>query len=192
MAMAAAGFASQTHAGTISLVPSVPTITTAGDAVSVDIVVEGLPSATGGFTLDLDFSNLLFGSVLVGPGGTFGTAPLDLSDLLGAAGGSVFLSAYYDLLESDPLDPLAEPAAFAAQNSGGPFVIAQLSFTGLAIGDFTLGLRNAAASNWIGDFDDPKFNLLIGGGNNVPEPMTALLVAVALGSLALKRKQKVA
>jgi hypothetical protein len=183
MAVAAVGFASQTHAGTISLVTTLPTITASGDAVGVDIIVDGLPSAAGAFSLDLDYGNLSFVSFLVGPGGTFGASPLDMSADDGA--GSVFLSALYDLGESDPL------VAFAAQNSGGAFVIAHVNFTGVAAGDFTLGLRNVAVSNWIGDDQDPGFNLLI-GANNVPEPMTPLLVAAALGGLALTRKHKAA
>jgi hypothetical protein len=187
MAVAAVGFASQTHAGTISLVTTLPTITASGDAVGVDIIVDGLPSAAGAFSLDLDYGNLSFVSFLVGPGGTFGTTPADYS--LGDLGGSISLVAAYDFLES--LDPLTEPAAFAAQNSGGPFVIAHVNFTGIAPGDFTLDLSNVAVSNWVGDIDDPAFNLLI-GTNNVPEPMTPLLVAAALGGLALTRKHKAA
>ncbi len=97
----------------------------------------------------------------------------------------MFLSAFYDATELDP------NAAYAAQNSGGPFVLAHVNFTGISPGDFTLGLSNVAVSNWDGDFQDPAFNLLV-GGNNVPEPMTPLLVAVGLGGLALTRRQKAA
>ncbi len=187
MAVAAASFASQTYAGTVILVMSTPTITTAGEAVSVDIVVDGLPSAAGGFTLDLDYdSNLSFDAFLLGPSGTFGPAPEDVGS--NNTNGSVFLSAFYDLSVLD------DTVAYATQSSGGLFTLARVDFTGVAAGDFTLGLRNVAVSNWLGEFDDPAFNLLVcsGAACGVPEPSTPLLVAAALGALSLRRKHKAA
>jgi hypothetical protein len=188
MAVAAASFASQAYAGTISLVASPSTITTAGEVVGVDIVVNGLPSAAGGFTLNLDYANLALTSFVLGPGtpGPFGSIPFDLGSV--DLGGSVFLSAFFDLSEPDASN------GFDAQKNGGSFTLAHVDFTGVAPGDFTLGLRNVAISNWEGDFDDPAFNLLVcsGAACSVPEPATPLLVAAALGALSLRRKHKAA
>lgn len=190
VALAATTFvSSQAQAGTISLVPSLPTITSPGDALGVDIVVDGLPSAAGGFSLDLDYGNLAFVGYVLGssiPGGEWGAAPLDFS---GDLGGTVSFAVLADAL-------IAEVPLFVAQNSGGPFTIAHIDFTGVAAGAFTLDLKNVAVSNFLGDFDDPAFNLLIcsGAGCNpttsVPEPTTGLLVAAALGALGYSRRQK--
>jgi hypothetical protein len=183
MALAAAGFASQSHAGTISLsiTPSSPT-TLPGEAVGVDIVVNGLPSASGGFTLLLDYSDLTFVDFTLG--GVWGGAPLDLS-----AGDDGMGTVSFEVLADFAI---TEPDLYTAQNSGGSFTVAHINFTGPAVpGSFTVTLRDWAFSNFNGDNDDPAFNLLL-GNNNVPEPMTPLLVAMALGGLALTRKSKTA
>ncbi len=181
VAVAAAGFASHSHAGTISLSisPSSPT-TLPGEAVGVDIVVNGLPSASGGFSLQLDYSGLAFTDYSLG--GVWGASPDDFSV---SDASSVSFQVLADLA-------ITEPDLYVAQNSGGSFVVAHINFTGLAVpGAFTVTLRDWAFSNFSGDDQDPAFNLLL-GSNNVPEPMTPLLVAAALGGLALTRKLKTA
>lgn len=187
VAVAATAFVSQAQAAFITLVPTPSSPTTvASEPVSVDIVVNGLPSASGGFSLLLDYSGLTFASYALGAG--WGASALDLS--LGNLGGTVDFLALEDA-------GVLEAAAFIAQGSGGNFTLATVSFTGPATpGDFTLGLRDVALSNFLGDATDPAFNLLICSGaacnstSNVPEPTTALLVATALGGLALRRRQK--
>jgi hypothetical protein len=187
MAVAASAVVSQAQAAFITLVPTPSSPTTlANEPVSVDIVVNGLPSASGGFSLSLDYSGLTFVSYALGAG--WGASPLDLS--LGDLGGTVDFLALED-------SGVLEPAAFIAQGSGGDFTLATVSFTGPATpGAFTLGLRDVAVSNFNGDTNDPAFNLLICSGagckptSNVPEPTTGLLVAAALGALGFSRRQK--
>lgn len=183
LAVAATTFVSQAQAAFVSLNVT-PAIINAGDAVGVDIVVDGLPAAAGGFSLLLDYGDLAFVGYTIGPG--FGAFPLDLS--FGDLGGTV------DLLALADLDPaFTEAVAFAAQNSGGPFTLAHVDFTAGAVGPYAFGLRNVAATNFAGDSNDPAFNLLICTGaacGNVPEPMTALLVGIALGGLGLSRWQR--
>ncbi|MDO9074402.1 MAG: PEP-CTERM sorting domain-containing protein [Rubrivivax sp.] len=183
IALAATALVSQAQAATVSLSFAPPTITTAGDPVVVDIVVNGLAVATGGFDLKLDYGNLAFVSYTLGPDGSLGGA-LDLLDLsFGDDGiGTVSLTGLADLL-------ILEPDLYIAQNSGGPFTIAQVSFTGVAPGALTLGLRDVALSDYAG------LTLLECTGaacntTGVPEPMTPLLVAAALGALAFTRKRK--
>lgn len=181
MAVAAATFVSQAQAATVSL-NFTPAPINPGDAVGVDIVADGLPSASGGFSFLLDYGDLTFGGYTIGAG--FGALPLDLG--LGDLGGTVDMLV---LADADPA--FTEAIAFAAQNSGGAFTLAHFDFTAGAAGPFTFGLRDAALSNFKGEFDDPAFNLLgctgAACGNQVPEPMTALLVAVALGGLGIGR-----
>jgi len=182
MALAATTFVSQAHAAAVSVVFAPPTITNPDEAVGVDIVVTGLASAAGGFSLFLDYTNLAFTNYVIGPGGEMGVLPFDLS--LGDLGGSVSFSAFADL--SAPTD--TEAGLFAAQSSGGQFTIARVNFTGVAAGPFTLGLRDVAIS----DFNGRSLLDCTGAacaGNSIPEPTTALLVAAALGALARTRKQ---
>lgn len=179
MAVAATTFVSQAQAAFVSLSFAPATITTAGDAVGVDIVVNGLGVATGGFSLDLGYANLAFTTFTVGPGGTLGAAPFDLS--LGDLGGTVSLNALADGL-------ISESALYTAQSSGGPFTLAHVDFTGVAPGAFTLDLKNVALS----DFAGTALVVCTGAAcvNNVPEPTTGLLVAAALGALGLSRKRQ--
>lgn len=179
IALAASAFVSQVQAATVSLSFAPPTITTAGDPVLVDIVVNGLAVATGGFSLDLDYANLTYVGHTIGPGGEFGLSPDDFSFHFAP---TLTLIGFADLA-------LDEADAYIAQNSGGPFTIAQVSFTGIAPGAFTLDLRNVGLSDYAG------LALVTCTGAAcitaaVPEPMTPLLVAAALGALAFTRKRK--
>ena len=180
MAVAVATFLSQAHASpTVTLSFAPPTITTAGDAVGVDVIVTGAPSAAGGVSFFLDYGNLAFVSYTLGPGGTLGPAPFDLS--LGDLGGTVDIFGFADLSVA------TDAALYALQNSGGPFTIVHFDFTGVAPGAFTLGLRLMSLSNFEG-------TALLCGPNNcttaIPEPATALLVAIGLGALALRRRER--
>jgi hypothetical protein len=144
-----------------------------------------LPGASGGFSLSLDYGNLNF--VNYGIGSAWGPVPIDFSADDGSGTVDFFVLADTAVLEPD---------LYALQNSGS-FTLAHVDFTGVAAGDFTLGLRNVAVSNFLGEANDPAFNLLVCSGaacgaSDVPEPMTPLLVAAALGGLALSRRQKAA
>lgn len=178
MAMAACAMVPQAQAAFITLSPTPASPTTiVNQPVSVDIVVNGLSSAAGAFSLLLDYGNLTFGSYSIGPG--FGIA-LDLSP--GDLGGTVSLAALEDFF-------VLEPAAYLAQGSGGNFTLATVTFTGPATpGAFTLGLRDVAIS----DFNGRGLLACTGVacGNLIPEPTTPLLVMAALGALALIRKQQ--
>lgn len=182
LAVAASTFFSQAQAAFVTLSFAPQTITNPGDSVAVDIVVDGLDVATGGFSLELDYDNLTFVDYQIGgPGGTMGD-PMGLLDLSpGNQGGTVSLAAFADL-SLDAAD------LYAAQNSGGPFTLARVNFTGVKQGNFTLNLRDVALSDFLG------VGLVVCTGaacvdpNPVPEPMAPLLLATALGALALTRR----
>jgi hypothetical protein len=140
LALSAAAFFAPAQAGPIvTLDVTPPTIANAGDPIGVDIEVTGAPSSAGGFSLELDYGNLAFVAYVIGPSGTFGPSPLDLS--FGDLGGTISFFAFADLAVPD------EPALFALQNSGGTFTIAHIDFTGIAPGAFTLALREVSLSN---------------------------------------------
>ena len=172
----------------LSQAQAAPTVSLSITGATVDIVADGLPSAAGGFSLLLDYDGSLtfFSYAIGGPAAagplltTLGDAPVDFSfgDLVG----------FVDLLGLTAFASL-EADAFAAQNSGGPFVLGSVTFTG-AIGAAPLGLRDVAIS----DFGGKTLLACTGAAcagtpQGVPEPMSALLVAVALGGLVVTRRK---
>lgn len=151
----------------------------AGQAVTVDVVVDGLPvgGIVSAYDLDLTFDAALL---------DFGSA--NLSSALGdpALGeviqdGALAAPGLVDLWAVS----LLSDAELAALQPGGPVTLAQIEFTALADGD-TSGL---AFTNW-GPFNDVK------GANNeiiigqVPEPASLALVGIALAGIAGSAAQR--
>ncbi len=151
----------------------------AGQAVMVDVVVDGLP--VGGIVSAYDL-DLAFDAALL----DFGSA--NLSSALGdpALGeviqdGALAAPGLVDLWAVS----LLSDAELAALQLGGPVTLAQIEFTALADGDAS-GL---AFTNW-GPFNDVK------GANNeiiigqVPEPASLALVGIALAGIAGSAAQR--
>lgn len=172
----------------VSIVPADQTINV-GDPVSIDIIVSGLTDPVGGFSLLLTFlDSIVSGTVYVNdPGVRMGVDPLDLS--LGFLGGS---GSPLDLFFV--ADPLETEASLAA-SEGASFTLARVSFMGLANGLSPVQLSNVVLSNWNGTetlagVTSRNGRICVGGECAVPEPATILLLAAALGALALSRRKQ--
>ena len=200
IAVAATTFMSQAQAGPVELSLSLTPATDVafGGAVGVDIFVSGLTQAVGGYAFDLtyDSSRMSFGSFLADPDTKMGDAPnpaLDVS--LGNAGAMVnfnLLSGFF----------LPADEATLAGLQGASFRLGRADFTALNSAGFAaFGLSGFSLSSYDGLTTIPVDRatggqLCVGTApcdNRVPEPTSALLVAAALGGLALtRRKVKVA
>lgn len=185
LALAASACLSQA-APVVSVSPATQTINVGGPA-SIDINVSGLTQALGGFSFVLGFNNSFLSSFgfTPNPDNKMGAFPLDLSG--GFVGGSLDVFYLADLVDT-------ELALATAQ--GASFRLATVSFTGLADGLSPLTLSGVALSNFTGGatvqgVTTQNGQICVGGNcvNVVPEPTTMLLVATALGALALRRRQ---
>ena len=188
-ALTAVTFLSQSHAAPVVFVtPSTQNVAN-GAVGSVDIIVNGLTQALGGFQFDLTWNaGFLSGSSFVAnPSGLMGPAPLDLGLGLGVGGISANAFVLADAI-------ITEAALAAAQGTG--FILGRLTFTGGPSNGFTpLNLSNVVLSNFsggaiIGGVTTRNGTVCVGGNcvNQVPTPTTPLLVMAALGALALTRK----
>jgi MYXO-CTERM domain-containing protein len=185
-------------APTVSVVPSATSVVYGG-ALTADIVVSGLDGTTGpvggfGFDFDFDGLRLSFGSFTVDPDGKMGAGSFDLS------GGLSGFSVNFLMLADTAID---EPTLFAQQAPG--FVLGRVNFTALSSNaNAALTLRNVTLSAYggitsIAGVTTSNASVCVeptagaGCGSTpppptMPIPSTALLVATALGGLALRRR----
>jgi hypothetical protein len=195
VALAAAALWGQAHAApVVSINPAAQTIGI-GDGASIDIIVSGLTQeadAVGGFSLTLGFNSSFLSSVAYtnDPNTRMGLLPLDLSS--GFSGGSLDLFFVADI---------SEDQASLAASQGESFILATVSFAGVANGLSALSLSNVVLSNWDGTATlagvgsrngqicvaDPQVGNCI---RTVPEPTTMLLFGTALAALALRRAKQ--
>jgi hypothetical protein len=145
-----------------------------GNTVSVDIRVDGLTDAIGGFSLTLDFEDAILDGVAYTIGDALGFG-LDDSFGFGSPGS---LDLYFTSLEE-------EPTLAAAQGAG--FVLATVTFQALANGISPLTLSNVVLSDALGaeePFTQRNGDVCVGGdcASPVPEPGTIILVASGLGA----------
>ncbi|MBX3645466.1 MAG: PEP-CTERM sorting domain-containing protein [Rubrivivax sp.] len=189
-------------APTVSIDPASQTIAAVGGTASVNIVVSGLTDPLGGFGLNLSFN----GAILKGLSFTN-----DPDSKMGGASG-LDMSCGFDFggdpstctptpSGSSPLDLFfvadanLDEAELAALQ-GDTFVLATITFEGLANGLSPLRLSNVVLSNWNGDetiagVGTRNGEICVGGNcNNVPEPGSMVLVGTAFGALALLRRRR--
>ena len=194
IAVAATTFVSQAQAAPVMSISLTPATDVAyGGAVGADIFVTGLGGqAVGGyqFVLNYDSSRMTFSNYLVNPDAKLGAAPFDTS--FGDLGGTVDFLILADA-------SITEPDLVTLQ--GGAFRLGHVDFNALnnaGFADFSLsffGLSEYDGATAIGGVTSTGARLCVsatGTGpcdNNVPEPMSALLVGVALGGLALTRRK---
>lgn len=198
IAVAATTFVSQARAApvlSLSLTPA--TDVAVGGAVGVDIFVSGLIQAMGGYSFDLtyDASRMLFGSFSVDPDNKMGDG--GLNSIVDFSVGNTGTSVGMDVL-SGYFSPADEVTLATLQGTG--FRLGHVNFTALNNPGFAaFGLDNFSLSDYEGT---TAFTGVTASGaqlcvigtpacinNNVPEPMSGLLVAAALGGLALSRRK---
>jgi hypothetical protein len=154
-----------------------------GDPVSVDIRVDGLTDAIGGFSLTLDFDD----EVLEGVGYTIGGAlGLGNDESFGFAVGAGSLDLYFTSVAD-------ESTLAAAQGTG--FILATVTFQALTDGLSPLTLLNVVLSDATGaeePFTQRNGDVCVGGdcAAPVPEPGTILLVASGLGAAISRRYRR--
>ncbi len=202
IAVAATTFVSQAQAmPVLSLVLSPVTDVAFGGAVGVDIVVNGLTEAVGGFGFDLsyDISRMSYTalSFLEDPDTKMGDGGSKSAFAFGTGNGSGVvnfgvLAGYVLASDEAPLKAL----------QGGGFKLGHVEFTALNNAGFAaFGLSGFSLSKYDGitaiqgvtargaQLCVSPAGTPVPCGNNVPEPTSPLLVAAALAGLALTRRQ---
>lgn len=197
MAVAGTTFVSWVQAAPVVYIsPASQDVAVAGTAM-VDIWVKDLSEPVGGVSLTLSFDDSLLSglSYTVDPNDGMGTAldllSNDFSFGFGTPGaGDLDLFFVADISETE---------ASLAGKQGTSFMLAQVSFTGLANGLSPLTLSNVVLSNWDGSEDLPDVtsrngSICVGGNcNTVPEPSSYGLAAIALlaaGAAGRSRRRK--
>ncbi|HQR12103.1 MAG TPA: PEP-CTERM sorting domain-containing protein [Casimicrobiaceae bacterium] len=178
----------------VSISPVNQTIGVGGTA-TIDIIVSGLTDPTGGFSLILNYNNAILSGLSFAndPDVKMGAAPLDLSagfTGIGVLHLDLFFVADAGMTEAD-----------LAASEGSGFRLATVSFTGLADGLSPLSLADVVLSNWDGtatldgvETRNGQVCVSSTGApcSTVPEPGSILLVATALGALAIRRRRQAA
>ncbi len=199
IAVAASTLLSQAQAAPVLSISLTPATDVAFmGAVGVDIFVSGLTGAVGGYAFDLsyDITRVTFSSFLADPDTKMGDGlnpALDLS--LGNGAFSVnfnVLSGFFAAADEATLAALQGPgfrlghANFTAQSNAG-FAAFGLSGFSLSNYDGTAALQGVTATG-------AQLCVSASGtgpcGNVLPEPISALLVAFALGGLGVSRRQQ--
>lgn len=199
IAVAAATWVSPAQAVPVLSLALTPAANVAfGGAVGVDIFVSGLTGAVGAYNFDLNYdsSRMMFSSFSADPDTKMGDAAdpaLDLST------GNTSPLVNFNVL-SGFFAPADEVTLAGLQGTG--FKLGHANFTALSNAGFAaFSLANVSLSDYSGL--NAIANSATGGqlcvsapgsaapcgGSNVPEPASALLVAAALGGLALSRRQ---
>lgn len=190
-ALAATALLSQAQAApVVSVNPSTQTIGV-GDPATVDVIVSGLTQALGGFSFVLGFNNtfLSFDTSTNNPNSKMGASPVDLS------------FGFDPIISNNSIDVfyLADQNATEAGlvgDQGASFTLATVNFLGSANGLSPLTLTGVVLSNFTGraviDGVTTRNGEICVGGNcavAIPEPTSMLLVATALGVLAMRRRK---
>lgn len=197
VAAAAATFMSQAHAAPLISLSVVPANVAVGGSVGVDINVSGLTEAVGAFYFDFSFdgTRLSFDSFLADPDTKMGDG---LNPALDFSGGNIGFSVNFDVLAGF-VDAADEATLAGLQGTG--FRLGRVDLTALN----NIGFADLTLSGFsLSDYDG--FTIADVGARNgqvcvstdgqtpcvtaVPEPMTPLLVAAALGALAFSRRPK--
>ena len=189
---------SAAHADPIfTVTPSLLNVATStANVLTVDIIVSGLTSAVGGYSFDLNYDGglLAFSSYLVDPDTKMGNAANPILDFSTGAGvnkvGMDILSGFF----------LPGDEATLAALQGAGFRLGTVTLSSLGnVGFAALSISGFSLSNYDGTVSFPTSAVnsqvcvspdgVTPCTNAVPEPTTALLVATALGALALRRKR---